>query len=184
MIDYKTIWSQWTNFFEKDFDVVKPIINSFHIEVQNGFNVITSLSLEQLDKSLNANIEFKKAREDIESALLFSVIGGYLLFLISTSIDPFKNKLRLNEKTSRLGEAWMNEYKKDQTLSYILKIEPIVSLFLEKGNQSRINILLIQDPRLWNVEYKNIKKIEQFINWASYQGYILGLLEQSLVNTL
>ena len=178
--DYRTIWIKWIALLHTDAKLRTEILRSLHIEVTNGLDVITRIAVEELENKVSEKDLFILTKDAIESSLAFSVWGGYMLFLIANNIDPEKENLIARGETNNLGNEWTKNYDKDQTKSLLAQIDPLLTLILEKETQERINTLFAAYPQLVEIRYKEIGYIDTFENWAAYQGFILGFLEQEL----
>lgn len=182
MKDYQSILIKWMALFDVDEKIRKEILDSLHEEVKKGFDVITKVALEELGVKFKDDTNFPRIKTIIESLLSFSVFGGYMLYLISMAVDPVIKQLYKNEKTVELGNVWMDNYQKDQGKSLMMKIDPIIAHFIEKMKDTRMNQLLLSYPEIIDLSYKKVSEIEKFLNWAGYQGIIIGLLEEKLNN--
>lgn len=179
MIDYTSVWIKFVAFFEIDEALRQKVINNLHDEVKKGFDVLTKVSMEELEHILPKEL-YKAINNELEQILALSVFQGYVLFLISNNIDPEKNKLSVVKSTQEVGRAWMQEYEKDKAKSLIEEIDPVISMYLEKSKQARMNQLLSVHSEINDRSYKEISSIDKFINWILHQGYLLGYLERIL----
>lgn len=148
--------------------------------MKKGFDVITRISVEELESKISDKKFFEEVRKYLEQIISFAVFGGYLLYLVEHQIDPKIKELSKSKSTEGLGSRWMEEYEKDRGESMLTQIDPIIGLFIEKGKQSRLNQLAVFYPKIMEVTYKVMLEIDTFINWVSMQGYVFGLLETSL----
>ncbi len=180
MKDYVTIWTEWMKLLNKDVKSRKQFLDSLHFETQKGFDVIVRIATEELEQQVSDKHLLKKINEELEFSLSVCVLSGYLLFLVSLEIDPKKENLIARTQTNKLGNVWIENYDKDQGRSLLLKIDPILSLFLEKTKQSELNRMIYIFPEVIKFSYEQVGKIETFLSWASHQGFILGILEQEL----
>ena len=94
-----------------------------------------------------------------------------------SNIDPQAINLLAQESTNGLGSEWVKNYDADMNKSLLEKIDPILSLIMEKETQEKMNRLLVEFRDLAELKYKDMNIIETFINWSAHQGYILGMLE-------
>lgn len=180
MEDYKSIFVQWTGLLNQDIKSRKQFLEFLHLETQKGFDVIVRIAIEELEQQVTEKPLLEKIRQELETSFSVCVFSGYLLFLVSSEIDPKKENLVARSQTNELGSVWIQNYEKDQGKSLLLKIDPILSLFLEKTKQSEMNKIMYVFPEIIKSSYEQIGKIETFLNWAVHQGFILGILEQEL----
>lgn len=181
MKDYKSLYVKWLAFFQLPEKERIDIVNQLHDEVKKGFDVITRLAIEELESEISDKGLYQKIKAFLEGQIAFSVYGGYLLFLIDNGIDPEKAKLKERVETSMLGTEWMMYYESSlMNKGLVMNIDPISSLFLEKGTQGRLNLLFLQFPELMKITCKEANALEKFLNWGAHQGYILGMLEEKI----
>jgi hypothetical protein len=180
MKDYLSLLSQWLEFNDQDLSKRKTFIDSLHIEVRKAFDVITRISLEELNHYIKELLADKIVNDSIEESLAFCVYAGYTLFLTEHSINLSAQNMIAKHTTNILGDMWIEHYEKDQHKSFFTQIDPIVSMMLEKVAQLEINTLLYQLPQIAHFQYKQVEQINAFLNWATNQGYIIGLIEQEL----
>lgn len=180
MKDYQTIWTKWITFLNSDLKFRKEILESIHIEVKNGFEVITRIALEELESKFSEKELFEKIKNDLLDSIGITAWSGYALLIIEHGIDPIKANLVARPETNELGNLWEEQQNKDQGKGLTAKIDPVLMIFLEKQTQNQINGLLLQYDDLVDLPYKLFGHIETFHAWAAYQGYILGMLEMGL----
>src|SRR3989338_198224 len=146
MTDYKATLVKWMALFQLDEKSRKEILDSLHPEIKKGFDIITKLAIEELEKQTDNKEFFKKAAETIETLLAFSVFSGYMLYLIENHIDPVKENLSQRESTKSLGTEWMMHYEVDQGNKLLSSIDPIISQMLQMGTGGWMNQLFLQFP--------------------------------------
>lgn len=160
----------------------KKIFNRLHDEIAGSFDAIVKIASEEIEGKIDDDT-FGKIKNDIEQILSFSIWGGYLLYSIAQGIVIDENSFSTNKShklSEHIGNRWTAEYEKDQVRSLLIQIDPIVSMFLEKAKQLRINELLATYPDLSQLPYSKFGQIDTFVSWAGYQGYVTGLLEDAL----
>ena len=183
MKDYKSILVKWLALNESDEETRKKLLSYLHEEVKKGLDVLTRIAINELERTLENKEFFLKIKDTVEGLVAFSAYGGYMLYLVENRIDPEKADLSHKKQTAKLGTTWTENYQKDQCKEFLLSIDPIISMFLEKGKQGRMNQLFLRFPECMAISYKDIGQIDTFLNWASHQGYIFGIIEQNLINT-
>ena len=177
MRDCKSIWERWYTLINTD--SAKKTLDLLHLEVHKGFDVITQISIEELQNKLKKEL-FDSIKEDLEMSLAICIWNGYALFLTDNNLDPVKDNFVARTETNELGNKWMENYTKDQSKELLMNIDPVLSMFLEKVMQNELNKLFYTKPEVADSPYKEVGHIENFYIWASHQGYILGLLENQL----
>ena len=95
-------------------------------------------------------------------------------------VNPQKANLAAIAATKELGKRWSEGHKKDQNKSYINAIDPIIVLMLERIYDLRVNQTLSFHPEIVELPYKVTEKIHQYLGWAVYQGYVIGVMEDEL----
>lgn len=178
--DYYSIWVKWLALLNADDNLRRELLSDVHIEVTKGFDVVTRIAIEEIEGRVTKSASFLKAKEAITDYLAFSVWGGYMLFLIANQIDPQKNNLIARQTTNSLGNEWLKHYASDQNASLLKEVDPFYSMMLEKEAQSRINLLFAEYEGFMGLAYKETSTLETFLNWASHQGFIFGILEDRL----
>lgn len=178
--DYKSIWIKWVAMMQLDLKSRREMLALLHTEVTKGFDVVTKIAVEEIESNIADKEKLETCMEAIEEYIAFSVYGGYMLFLITHSIDPQTMNLLAQESTNGLGSEWVKNYDIDMNKSLLEKIDPILSLIMEKETQEKMNRLLVEFKDLAELKYKDMNLIEAFINWSAHQGYILGMLENEL----
>ncbi len=178
--DYELIWTQWMQQLGQDIKSRKEFLDSLHFETQKGFDVIVRIATEELEVQVLDKQLLGKIRQELEFSLSVCVLSGYILFLVASEIDPKKENLVARTQTNELGNTWIKNYEKDQGRSLLLKIDHILSFFLEKTKQNELNRIIYVFPDVIKLSYEQFGKIETFLNWTAHQGFILGILEQEL----
>lgn len=180
MKDYKSTLVRWITLGQLSDKDRKEILDNLHPEIKKGFDIITKLAIEELEKQTD-NKEFSnKAKDTIETLFAFSVFGGYMLFLIENHIDPAKETLSTRESTKSLGTEWMMHYEVDQGNKLLSSVDPIISQMMQTGTGGWMNQLFLRFPECMDYTYKTVSNVEKFINWSAHQGYLFGILEQQL----
>ena len=182
MKDYTVIFTDWMKLLDKDVASRKKFIDSLHFETQKGFDVVVRIATEELHSQVSDTQLLEKISKELEFSLSVCVLSGYMLFLVDSGIDPLKDNLIARTETNELGNRWIADYEKDEGKSLLLKVDPILSMFLEKTQQGETNRLFVVHPEIIESSYKHIGKIQTFFNWAAHQGFIVGVLEQELFN--
>jgi hypothetical protein len=179
--NYEDIWKRWLLFLTVDIKKRKEILDAIHIEVKQGFDVVIKIAVEESEQQIENKVLFGEIKNFYEASLSLCVFYGYSLFLVDNHIDPIKENLLINSETNELGNRWMEEHEKDQHRELILKIDPILSLFLEKIKQDELNKMLVEYEMLRSASYRDVNMLDTFLNWSSHQGFILAMLEFSLI---
>ena len=178
--DYKSVWIKWVAMMQLELKSRREMLALLHTEVTKGFDVITKIAAEEIEGNISDKENLKTFMDAVEEYIAFSVYGGYMFFLITHSIDPQAINLLAQESTNGLGGEWVRNYDADMNKSLLEKIDPILSLIMEKETQEKMNRILVEFRDLAELKYKDMNIIETFINWSAHQGYILGMLENEL----
>lgn len=181
MKDYKSLWEKWFSLVNQNLPSRKRLLDALHMETQKGFDVITRIATEELMNRIKKEI-FHKVKDNVEASIALCVLSGYSLFLVDARIDPLKENFVDNTAVSDLGNLWMKHYENDRETSLLGNIDPVLSMFLEKVAQNEINRLFVMQPLLIDLPYRQVGHVESFYNWASHQGFILGILERQLIH--
>lgn len=179
MIDYLSIWERWLGLsaLPKDDGIV--LIERLHEETRAGIEMISKLAVDQMAQILEP-VQF--AKKDIYlqqagSVVPIAVIHAYCLFLISRDINPLMVNLPERGETEKLGGRWIEGYRLDGNATMIEKIDPMLAFMVGKIAEIRINQLLGFVPEVVYLPYKITEKLHQYVTWATFQGFILGMLE-------
>lgn len=178
--DYQEIWMKWIGFLQSDLKIRKEVLDALHIEIRQGFAVISKTSLEELSSQLSTKTFFHELKNDIDPTLFYCVWAGYILYLITKEIDPVENNLLARSQTNELGNIWMDAYEKDRCASLLLEIDPILIFMLQNIAQSECHQLISQSAHKQTISYTDANQILSFFQWAICQGFIFGLIEQQL----
>lgn len=180
MKDYKSILVKWMVLFQLPEKDRKEMLDALHPEIKKGFDIITKLAIEELEKQSSQKDFFQMTKDMVETFIAFSVFSGYMLYLIENHIDPVKETLSTRESTKSLGTEWMMHYEVDQGNKLLSSIDPIISQMMQMSTGGWMNQLFFRFPQCMDSPYKSVTDIEKFINWSAHQGYLFGLLEQQL----
>jgi hypothetical protein len=180
MKDYFDVLNKWSTFSAGGKELRKEVLDSLHTEVKKSFDVITRISIQEIGGQVENKEYFEKVTQLLEGLLAFSIFGGYILFMIEKGMDPVGSDLASRESTQDLGRVWVEEQKKDGMKDMLSAVDPIVSMFLVKAKQTRMNQLFASFPETMEVSYKDVALIDKFLGWAGHQGYIVGQIEDNL----
>lgn len=181
-MDYRQLWDRWIALTILPEDDRQDLVEHLHEEITSGVTALATLANAQMGKLL-ADAKYAKEEEYLKAVApvtALAALDGYFLSLMERGINPQKERLSENEKTSGLAKQWSAGHEKDQNRSIIDKIDPVVTLMLERIYDLRVNQILSFQPEIVEQPYKLTEKLHQYIGWAVYQGYVLGALEQSL----
>ena len=172
-------WVALTTLSEKDRG---DLLNNLHEEVVSGTQTLASLACSEMGRVLD---EVKYAArntylEAVAPVVSMAALDGYLLSKIEQGVNPQEQKLALKESTNGLGNRWSAQFQNDQSRSYIDKIDPIVSMILQKMTELRINQTISFHKEIVDLPYKQVEQMHQYIGWCVHQGYVLGVVEQEL----
>lgn len=179
--DYISLYERWVALQVMPDEDRKTLLEHLHEEVKAGLEVLGNIAVSEMQKILQ-DVPFEKKDDYLKTAgtiLTFSALGGYTLYLLTQNINPLEEDLKDRKQTSGLGAKWIEQFQKDQNASYRDKIDPIISLFLGKIQELRINQLLALYPEVVDLPYKIIEKLHQYIGWAAFQGFVLGEMENT-----
>lgn len=181
-MNYTELFERWvasTTLSEKD---RVTLIEKLHEEIVSGVQALGGLAVSEMRKLLDA-IQYPqkdKYIEDITPVVALAALDGYMLFLITHDINPQEAGLVTKEKTKEVSKVWSTAYNKDQCISYLEKVDPIVSMMLSKISELRVNQELSFHPKIVDLPYKTTEKLHQYLGWAVHQGYVLGAIEEEL----
>lgn len=179
-MDYKQLFDRWVMLTTLPEEDRKSLVDKMHEEVTTSVQAFAGLSAVEMDKILKET-EYPKRETYIKTAapvLALAAFDGYLLSLMEHGINPQTTDLAAKETTKGLGERWSEAYGRDQNISYLQKIDPIIGLILGKMQEVRVNQLLSFYPEIVDLPYKVTEKLHQYVGWAVHQGYVLGVMEQ------
>ena len=156
------------------------MVDALHTEVTTGVQAMAGLASSEMGRILGEAAYDKRETyiTAVTPIVALAALDGYLLCLIEQGVNPMTAVLAAQDKTKGLGEVWSQQYQKDQNTSYLNKADQIMVLLLGKIQELRVNQALSFAPEIVNLPYKVTEKLHQYIGWAVYQGYILGLMEK------
>lgn len=181
-MDYKQLWDRWVALTLISEEDRADMIEHLHEEVTSGVTALATLANAQVAKILG-DAKYDKADEYLKSIAPVSALAaldGYFLSLMERGVNPQKANLAAIAATKELGKRWSEGHKKDQNKSYINAIDPIIVLMLERIYDLRVNQTLAFHPDIVELPYKITEKIHQYLGWAVYQGYVIGVMEDEL----
>lgn len=177
-MDYLELWNRWvalTTLSEKDRSTMIGKLSGGVTEAVQTLTVLTVAEMKnQLEKS-----HYKELDKYLETAapiVNLAVLDGYLLSLIVQGKNPMKTDIEKNMPQDNISDRWSVEYEKDECKEYLDQIDPIVSLFLQKIQELRVNQILVIYPEIVQQPYETTERLNQYIGWAIRQGYVLGLV--------
>lgn len=181
-MNYTQLFDRWvalTTLSEKDRE---ELLAHLHEEVVSGTQTLASLACSEMGRVLDeVNYKARDAYlEAVAPVVAMAALDGYLLSKIEQGVNPLTEQLSLKESTKGLGNRWSSQFQKDQSRSYIDKIDPIVGMILQKVNALRINQAISFYTGIIDLPYKTVENAHQYIGWCVYQGYVLGVVEQEL----
>lgn len=181
-MDYTKLFDRWvasTTLSEED---RVTLIEKLHEEIVSGVQALGGLAVSEMSKLLEEATYDKKDKyiEDITPVVALAALDGYMLFLITHDINPQEANLAKNENTKEVSKIWSTAYNKDQCISYLEKVDPIVGMMLSKISELRVNQELSFHPSVVELPYKTTEKLHQYIGWSVHQGYVLGAIEKEL----
>ncbi len=181
-MNYTQLFDRWvalTTLSEKDRG---DLLNNLHEEVVSGTQTFASLACSEMGRVLD-EAGYKERNvylEAIAPVVAMAALDGYLLSKIERGVNPITEKLASQESSKGLGNRWSTQFQKDQSRSYIDKIDPIVEMLLQKIQDLRINQAISFHKEIIDLPYKSVEQVHQYIGWCIHQGYVLGVLEQEL----
>ncbi len=181
-MDYKKFWDRWISLTLLSEEDRHALIEHLHEEVTSGITALAALANAQMGK-LIADAEYGKSEEYLKAVApvtALAALDGYFLALMERDINPDTENLATRTTTKGLGKRWSDGHSTDQNRSYIDRIDPVVVLMLERIYDLRVNQILSFHPEIVEEPYKLTEKLHQYIGWAVYQGYVLGVLEHEL----
>lgn len=183
-MDYQNFWERWlalTTLSEVD---RKRLISRLHEEVRSGAEVLGALAASQMGQLLDhAHFAGKAAYlTAVTPVVTLAALDGYLLSLIIQGKNPEKMDLVDEMNTAQLGKMWSDHYEKDQNKSYLDKMDSIITMMLSKIYELRVNQALSLYPEIIKLPYQVTEKLHDSIAWATFQGYILGVMESELTH--
>lgn len=181
-MDYKQLWDRWISLTLLSEEDRADMVEHLHEEVTSGVTALATLANIQVAKILES-AKYDKAEAYVRVIVPVSALAaldGYFLSLMERGINPQKAELAACITTKGLGERWNKGHKKDQNKSYINAIDPVIVLMLERIYDLRVNQSLSFEPNIVELPYKVTEKIHQYMGWAVYQGYVIGVMEDEL----
>jgi len=181
-MDYKQLWDRWVTLTLITEEDRADMIEHLHEEVTSGITALATLANAQVSELLE-EAKYSKAGAYLQAIAPISALAaldGYFLSLMERGVNPQKVQLFKTESTKGLGERWSKGHKKDQNRSYIDGIDPVIVLMLERIYDLRVNQALSFHPDIVELPYKVTEKIHQYLGWAVYQGYVIGVMEDEL----
>lgn len=182
LMDYLELWNRWvelTTLSEKD---RATMMDNLSENVTKASQALAMLSAAEMKQQLEKH-GYKEWNTYLETAtpiLMLGTLDGYLLSLMVQGNNP----LNINEKSIKtsdnLSDRWQEVYQKDQGRSYTEQIDPIISLFLQKIQELRVNQILALHPDIIKLPYETTERLTQYIGWSIRQGYVLGLLQEKI----
>lgn len=181
-MNYTQLFDRWvalTTLSEKDRG---DLLNNLHEEVVSGTQTLGALACSEMGRVLDeAKYEARNVYlEAVAPVVAMAALDGYLLALIEREVNPQTEELAFRESTKGLGNKWSTQFQKDQSRSYIDKIDPILVMILQKIQELRINQALSFHREVIDLPYKVTEQLHQYIGWCVHQGYVLGVMEQEL----
>lgn len=180
------IWDRWLAFASLPKDDVATLVNSLHQEVRAGCDVIGKVACEEMEKILKKGTSFAEKDPYLRYTSLITVgagYSGYFISLLVQNINPTTSNLKTRLATEQLGSAWAEGYEKNEHKNIIEKLDPMVHYILRQASDIKIDQQLALCPSVVNLPYRITERLNEYIKWCVYQGYVLGDLEQSLSST-
>ncbi|MFA6005899.1 MAG: hypothetical protein WC775_05455 [Patescibacteria group bacterium] len=172
---YSKLFQDFVSRLDVSVEKRKEMIEQLPKEVVTGFEVVLQAGGEELSARLNGKMWYKDVQETVETLLLFSLWGGYLLHTLSIGmLAEDKSKLE------SLESQWMAAYEKDQCATLIAAINIVHAGFLDTIKQGRMNQLVTQQPLLLKQSYEDVATIDLFMLWAARQGYIISTMVHTI----
>lgn len=183
MKDYFDVLNKWSVFSAGGKELRKQVLDSLHTEVKKSFDVITRISIQEIGGQIQDKSYLERITQLLEGLLAFSIFGGYLLFMVEKGVDPVTAGLGNRTGTADLGKIWVEEQKRDGMKDMLSAIDPIISMFLVKAKQTRMNQLFASFPDTMEVSYKDVALVDKFLGWAGHQGYLIAQIEENLAGS-
>ena len=174
------MWDRWIALTILSEEDRQDLVENLHEEITSGVTALATLANAQMGKMLN-EAKYEKAEDYLRAVApvtALAALDGYFLSLMERGINPQKERLAEKKLTVGLAKRWSQGHEKDQNRSYIDKIDPIIALLLERIYELPVNQILSFHPEIVEQPYKINEKLHQYIGWAVYQGYVLGVLEK------
>jgi len=181
-MNYTELFERWVTLTTLSEDDRKKLIDRLHESVITTVQALAGLASSEMGRVLD-EAKFEKRDEYLKAVAPVAALGaldGYLLSLMVSGINPETADLTKNEKVKELADMWGKQYEKDQNVSYLDKVDPIIGLFLGKITELRVNQSLAFYPTIIDLPYKTTEKLHQYLGWAVHQGYVLGAIEEEL----
>ena len=181
-MEYRQLWDRWIAITILSEEDRQDLVEHLHEEITSGVTALATLANAQMGKLLS-DVQYGKAEEYLKSVApvtALAALDGYFLSLMERGINPQKERLSEKNTTKGLAKVWSTGHEKDQNRSYIDKIDSVIVLMLERIFDLRVNQILSFHPDIVEQPYKITEKLHQYIGWAVYQGYVLGVIEQEV----
>lgn len=183
-MNYTELFKRWVTLTTLSEDDRKKLIDKLHDSVVTTVQALAGLASSEMGAILD-EAKFEKRDEYLQAVAPVAALGaldGYLLSLMVNGINPETADLSKGEKVKELADVWGKSYEKDQNISYLEKVDPIVGLLLGKISELRVNQALSFYPTIVDLPYKTTEKLHQYFGWSVHQGFVLGLIEQEMRN--
>lgn len=183
-MNYTELFERWVTMTTLPEDDRKKLIDRLHESVVTTVQALAGLAASEMGRILD-EAKFEKRDEYIQvvtPVIALGTLDGYIFSLMVSGVNPETADLSKQEKTKVLADTWGKSYEKDQNISYLNKVDPIVGLFLGKISELRVNQALSFYPTIVDLPYKTTEKLHQYIGWSVHQGYVLGAIEGELMN--
>ncbi len=181
-MNYTQLFERWVALTTLSEDDRKQLIDRLHESVVTSVQALAGLASSEMAHILD-EAKFEKRDEYLKTAAPIMALGaldGYLLSLMVSGINPETADLSKNDAVKGIADIWGKSYEKDQNMSYLNKVDPIIGLFLGKITELRINQALAMYPTIVDLPYKTTEKLHQYIGWSVHQGFVLGAIEEEL----
>lgn len=180
--NHNDLWNRWLALASLPKEDVATLINSLHQEVRAGCELIGKAAHEEMKKIVrDTSFTEKDAYLNYASTInVGAAYSGYLIFLIVNTIDPTSTSLKARSSTERLGSVWVEGYEKDEHKTIIETMNPWTLHILRQATDIKIDQQLALCPSVVNQPYRITERLNEYIKWSVYQGYVLGYLEKSL----
>lgn len=183
-MNYTQLFDRWVTLTTLSENDRADLLQNLHEEVVSGTQTLGALSCSEMGRVLDeAKYEDRNVYlEAVAPVVAMAALDGYLLSKIVQGINPLTEQLSTRASTTTLGNRWSSQFQKDQSKSYIDKIDPIVGMILHKITDLRINQAVSFHTKIIDLPYTIVEHVHQYIGWCVHQGYVLGEVEQELTH--
>ena|SRR3989344_6251632 len=180
--DYHGLWQQWKQLMAMSKDKRKARIDALPITIQVALAAIGHLALDEAKRILADRTFGQKDRymNELATTFMLCVFDGYMFYVISNSNLLSKSVANNPTDSGVILDRWIVQYEKDEQRGNLRAIDQVIDLYLKKMAELRINQVIIAIPSVVSLSYELLESVHQYFDWATHQGYVLGMTQREL----